>query len=93
MNLPRGQWYIKTENGKYSVVDRESDDAFILNQEIFEVAEMEDTYLLDGDSVKVTPVSVDLKDKYLGSRAYTEKELAEKGFTLHLIPGIPIEPI
>ena len=45
VNLPRGQWYIKTENGKYSVVDRESDDAFILNQEIFEVAEMEDTYL------------------------------------------------
>ena len=43
VNLPRGQWYIKTENGKYSVVDRESDDAFILNQEIFEVAEMEDT--------------------------------------------------
>ena len=92
VNLPRGQWYIKTENGKYSIVDRESDDAFILNQEIFEVAEMEDTYLLDGDSVKVTPVSVDLKDKYLGSRAYTEKELAEKGFTLHLIPGIPIGP-
>lgn len=92
VNLPRGQWYIKTENGKYSVVDRESDDAFILNQEIFEVAEMEDTYLLDGDSVKVTPVSVDLNDKYLGSRAYTEKELAEKGFTLHLIPGIPIGP-
>ena len=37
-------------------------------------------------------MSVDLKDKYLGSRAYTEKELAEKGFTLHLIPGIPIGP-
>ena len=30
VNLPRGQWYIKTENGKYSVVDRESDDAFYL---------------------------------------------------------------
>lgn len=92
VNLPRGQWYIKTENGKYSVVDRESDDAFILNQEIFEVAGMEDTYLFGEDSVRVTLVSSDLNDKYLGSRAYTEKELAEKGFTLQLIPGIPIGP-
>lgn len=92
VNLPRGQWYIKTENGKYSVVDRESDNAFILNQEIFEVAGMEDTYLLGEDSVTVTAVSVDLNDKYLGSLAYTEKELAEKGFTLHMIPGVPIGP-
>ena len=90
VNLPRGQWYIKTENGKYSVVDRESDNAFILNQEIFEVAGMEDTYLFDGDSVTVTAMSVDLNDKYLGSMAFTEKDLAEKGFTLHLIPGTPI---
>ena len=90
VNLPRGQWYIKAENGKYSVVDRESDDAFIFGQEIFEVAGMEHTYLFGEDSVTVTQVLVDLNDKYLGSLAITEKELAEKGFTLHLIPGTPI---
>lgn len=90
VNLPRGQWYIKAENGKYSVVDRESDDAFILEQEIFEVAGMDDTYLFGEDSVTVTQMPVDLNDKYLGSLSFTEKELAEKGFTLHLILGTSI---
>lgn len=87
VNLPRGQWLIATEGGKYSVVDRQSNSALIMNQEIFEVQGMKDTYLFGGDSVTVIQQPVDLKNKYLGSLAFTSQELVDNGFYLTLIPG------
>lgn len=87
VNLPRGQWLIATEGGKYSVVDRQSNSALIMNQEIFEVQGMKDTYLFGGDSVTVIQQPVDLKNKYLGSLAFTPQELVDNGFYLTLIPG------
>ena len=54
MNLARGQWYIKENNGKYSVVDR-SDQIQRMHrriQEVFAVQGKENTYTLFGsDSV------------------------------------------
>lgn len=87
VNQPKGQWYIKADGEKYSVVDRESGSEFIMNQEIFEVTGMKDTYLFGEDSVTVIKQLVNLEDRYLGSLAFTEQELADKGFALHLIPG------
>lgn len=87
VNLPRGQWLIATEGGKYSIVDRQSNSALIMNQEIFEVQGMKDTYLFGGDSVTVIQQPVDLKNKYLGSLAFTSQELVDNGFYLTLIPG------
>lgn len=87
VNLPRGQWLIATEGGKYSVVDRQSNTPLIMNQEIFEVKDMKDTYLFGEDSVTVIKQSVDPKNKHLGSLAFTSQELIDNGFHLTLIPG------
>ena len=43
MNLARGQWYIKENNGKYSVVDRQSNSSMIVDQEVFAVQGKENT--------------------------------------------------
>ena len=85
--VPRGQWYIKANGGKYSVVDRESNSALIMNQEIFEVKGQKDTYLFGNDSITVIELAADLTDKYLGSLALTEQELVDKGFLLNPISG------
>ena len=37
VNLAKGQWYIKENNGKYSVVDRQSNSSMIVDQEVFAV--------------------------------------------------------
>lgn len=84
---PRGQWYIKANDGKYSVVDRESNSALIIDQEIFEVKDQKDTYLFGNDSITVIQLDVDLNDKFLGSLALTEKELQEKGLLVNPISG------
>lgn len=87
MNLARGQWYIKEDNGKYSVVDRQSDSEMILNQEVFAVQGKENTYLFGNDSVKISWQPVNLNDKYLGSLYFTEDELNANGYVLNLISG------
>lgn len=92
VNQVRGQWYIKENNGKYSVVDRESDSDLILNKEVFAVQGMEDTYLIGSDSIMVEQMNVDLKNKYLGSFVATEQDLVNKGYYLSLFsatPGVP----
>lgn len=87
VNLARGQWYIKANNGKYSVVDRQSNTDMIINQEIFDVQGMPNTYLFGSDSVTVVPQPVKLTNKYLGSLSFTEQELADNGYLLNLISG------
>lgn len=87
--VPRGQWYIKANGGKYSVVDRESNSALIMDQEIFEVKGQKDTYLFGNDSITVIELAADLNDKYLGSLALTEQELVDKGFLINPISGTP----
>lgn len=84
---PRGQWYIKANDGKYSVVDRESNSALIMDQEIFEVKDLKDTYLFGNDSITIEKMAVDMNDKFLGSLALTEKELQEKGILVNPISG------
>lgn len=84
---PRGQWYIKANDGKYSVVDRESNSPLIINQEIFEVKDLKDTYLFGNDSITIEKMAVDMNDKFLGSLALTEKELQEKGILVNPISG------
>lgn len=87
VNLARGQWYIKADNGKYSVVDRQSNTSMIINQEIFDVQGMPNTYVFGSDSVTVVPKPVSLTNKHLGSLSFTEQELADNGYLLNLISG------
>lgn len=92
VNLPRGQWLVKANGGKYTIVDRESNSPLIQDKEIFEVQGMEDTYLIGGDSITVEQHAVDLNNKYLGSFVATEQDLVNKGYYLSLFTGTPGVP-
>lgn len=89
VNLARGQWYIKENNGKYSVVDRQSDSVFVMNAEAFAVQGMANTYTFGNrtDSVTVEFKDVNLNNKYLGSMHFTESELNDNGYVLNLVSG------
>lgn len=94
LEIPRGQWLVKENNGKYSIVDRESNTILIWNQEVFAVKGMEDTYLIGQDSItlKERGTNSDINDAYLGSFAASEQELLDKGYILSLYtatPGVP----
>lgn len=94
LTIPRGQWLVKANNGKYSIVDRESNTILIWNQEVFAVKGMEDTYLIGKDSItlKERGTNSDINDAYLGSFAASEQELHDKGYILSLYtatPGVP----
>lgn len=84
---PDGQWYVKEENGKYSIVDRLSNTSYAPNCEIFAVNGVSGAYTVAGRtdtlSFEYQP-KVDLKDKYLGSLYFTEAELKEKAIRLNL---------
>lgn len=87
VNKARGQWYIKDNEGKYTVVDRLSNTVMLDNQEIFAVKGMADTYVFGDDSVTVSKQQVNLNDKYLGSMYFTTQELKDQAFILNIIPG------
>lgn len=84
---PDGQWYVKEENGKYSIVDRLSNTSYAPNCEIFAVNGVSGAYTVAGRtdtlSFEYQP-KVDLTDKYLGSLYFTEAELNEKAIRLNL---------
>ncbi len=84
---PDGQWYVKEENGKYSIVDRLSNTSYAPNCEIFAVNGVSGAYTVAGRtdtlSFEYQP-KVDLEDKYLGSLYFTEAELKEKAIRLNL---------
>ncbi|WP_366558239.1 DUF6383 domain-containing protein [uncultured Parabacteroides sp.] len=89
VNLAKGQWYIKENNGRYSVVDRTSNSVLgSLNMEIFAIQGMANTYLFGVDSVTVEyQKDVNLNNKYLGSLYFTEEQLNDNGYVLNLISG------
>lgn len=84
---PDGQWYVKEENGKYSIVDRLKGTTYASNSEIFAVKGVSGAYTVAGKtdtlSFEYQP-KVDLKDKYLGSLYFTEAELKEKTIQLNV---------
>lgn len=84
---PDGQWYVKEENGKYSIVDRLSNTSYAANSEIFAIKGISGAYTVAGRtdtlSFEYQP-KVDLTDKYLGSLYFTEAELNEKAIQLNL---------
>ncbi len=84
---PDGQWYVKEENGKYSIVDRLSNKSYATNCEIFAVKGISGAYTVAGEtdtlSFEYQP-KVDLKDKYLGILRLTEAELKEKTIQLNV---------
>lgn len=84
---PDGQWYVKEENGKYSIVDRLTNTSYAANSEIFAINGVSGAYTVAGRtdtlSFEYQP-KVDLKDKYLGSLYFTEAELKEKAIQLNL---------
>lgn len=84
---PDGQWYVKEENGKYSIVDRLSNTSYAANSEIFAIKGISGAYTVAGRtdtlSFEYQP-KVDLEDKYLGSLYFTEAELKEKAIRLNL---------
>lgn len=86
-NHSRGQWYILQKNGKYSVVDRNANTALILNDDIFAVEDMPDSYTFGDctDTITVQYVPVNLDDKYLGSMYFTPGELADRGYALQIV--------
>ena len=84
---PDGQWYVKEENGKYSIVDRLSNTSYAPNCEIFAVNGVSGAYTVAGRtdtlSFEYQP-KVDLEDKYLGILRLTEAELKEKTIQLNV---------
>ena len=84
---PDGQWYVKEENGKYSIVDRLSNKSYATNCEIFAVNGVSGAYTVAGRtdtlSFEYQP-KVDLEDKYLGILRLTEAELKEKTIQLNV---------
>lgn len=84
---PDGQWYVKEENGKYSIVDRLSNTSYAANSEIFAVKGISGAYTVAGRtdtlSFEYQP-KVDLTDKYLGILRLTEAELKEKTIQLNV---------
>lgn len=84
---PDGQWYVKEENGKYSIVNRLTNKTYAANSEIFAVKGASGIYTVAGKNDTLSFVyqpTVDLKDKYLGSLYFTEAELKEKAIQLNL---------
>ncbi len=84
---PDGQWYVKEENGKYSIVDRLSNTSYATNSEIFAVNGVSGAYTVAGKTDTLTfeyQPKVDLKDKYLGILRFTEAELKEKAIQLNV---------
>ena len=82
---PDGQWYVKEENGKYSIVNRLSNEAYATNSEIFAVKGASGIYTVAGKNDTLSFVyqpTVDLEDKYLGVLRLTEAELKEKTIQL-----------
>ena len=94
LEIPRGQWVVKGNNGKYSIVDRESNTTLIWNQEVFAVKGMEDTYLIGQDSItlKERGTNSDVNDAFLGSFIASEQDLQDKGYLLSLFTGTPNVP-
>lgn len=88
VNQLEGQWYIKEDNGMYSIVDRKSNTSMLLKGEVFAVQGMANTFTFGGnaDSITVEHQKVNLDDKYLGSVNFTKDELANNGYVLNLIP-------
>lgn len=84
---PDGQWYVKEENGKYSIVDRLKGVAYATNSEIFAVKGVSGAYTVAGRTDTLTfeyQPKVDLKDKYLGVLRFTEADLKEKAIQLNV---------
>lgn len=84
---PDGQWYVKGENGKYSIVDRLKGKTYAANSEIFAVKGVSGAYTVAGRTDTLTfeyQPKVDLKDKYLGVLRFTEAELKEKAIQLNV---------
>lgn len=82
---PDGQWYVKEENGKYSIVNRLTNKTYAANSEIFAVKGASGIYTVAGKNDTLSFVyqpKVDLKDKYLGVLRLTEAELKEKTIQL-----------
>lgn len=88
VNHPEGQWYIKEDNGMYSIVDRKSNTSLLLKGEVFAVQGMENTFTFGGsaDSITVEHQQVDFNNKFLGSVNFTKEEIANNGYALNLIP-------
>lgn len=92
---PDGQWYVKEENGKYSIVDRLKGKTYAANSEIFAVKGVSGAYTVAGRTDTLAfeyQPKVDLKDKYLGSLYFSEAELKEKVIQLNLqaVDGIVV---
>lgn len=88
----KGQWYIKENNGMYSVVDRNTNTTIISNEEIFAVQGMPNTYTFGGNSDSITveyQKNVNWNDKFLGTRHFSAEEIANNGYVLNLISGTP----
>lgn len=84
-----GQWYIRENNGLYSVVSRYKESTLATNAEIFAVKGMENTYTFGdrADTITVEPQKVDLNDHFLGYLHYDEDGLKNKGFVLKQLIG------
>lgn len=89
--LPKGQWYIKENNGMYSIVDRNTNTSIIMNEEIFAVQGMANTYTFGAntDSITVEKSTADFANKFLGTRHFTAAEMANSAYALNLISGTP----
>lgn len=85
----KGQWYIKDNGGMYSIVDRNTNTAIILNEQIFAVQGMANTYTFgnNADSITVVASTADFTNKFLGTRRFTKDEMANNAYALNLISG------
>lgn len=88
VNFLEGQWFVKSESGLYSIVDRATNTNILLKGEVFAVKGMSNTYTFGAstDSITVEYKNVDLNNKHLGSLNLTAGELADNGYVLNLVP-------
>ena len=93
VNKIDGQWFIGENDGMYKIISRqfkagskENCELLSIYSEIFAVQGMNNTYLIEGDSITVEHQEVNLDDKFLGSVNFTKDELANNGYVLNLIP-------
>jgi len=85
-----GQWIVKENNGKYTIVDRNTNTSIATSDEIFAVNGMENTYTFGDRQDSITVVyrkDVDLTNAFLGTRHFTTKELADNAYRINVYSG------
>lgn len=90
VNLPEGQWYIKETDGKYSIVDRNTNTCLLNKGEIFPVKGIANTFTLGNNTDSITveyQAAVNLNNNFLGYGHFSKEAIAQKGYIFNILSG------